>query len=91
MPAILDLPPRTALEFELTTIAVFEGMMRRLHANQYRRIQRARELAAEVEGVRPSSNAGEREMATRSFVAELATTPAPTRHPLRVWSPKPSA
>jgi len=74
MPAILDLPPQTALEFELTAIAAFEGMIRPLHADQYRRIQRARELAVEVEGVAEPSTAGERDMATRSFVAELATT-----------------
>ena len=74
MPAILDLPPHAALEFELTAIAAFEGMIRQLHADQYRRIQRARELAAEVDGVSGSSTAGERDMATRSFVAELATT-----------------
>lgn len=74
MPAILDLPPQAALEFELAALAAFEGMMRQLHAEQYRRIQRARELAATVEGVTASSTSGERDMATRSFVAELATT-----------------
>jgi hypothetical protein len=74
MPATLDLPPHAALEFELTALAAFEGMIRQLHADQYRRVQRARELAAEVEGVGESSTAAERDMATRSFVAELATT-----------------
>ena len=74
MPALLDLPPQSALEFELAAIAAFEGMIRQLHADRYRRIQRARELAAEVDGVTGSSTAGERDMATRSFVAELATT-----------------
>lgn len=74
MPAILDLPPQAALEFELTALAAFEGMMRQLHAEQYRRIQRARELAAELDGVTQSSTSNERDMATRSFVAELATT-----------------
>jgi hypothetical protein len=74
MPAILDLRPQSALEFELAAIAAFEGMIRQLHADQYRRIQRARELAAEVDGVTRSNTAGERNMATRAFVAELATT-----------------
>ena len=74
MAALLDLPPQAALEFELTAIATFDRMMRQLHAEQYRRIQRARELAAVVEGVTESSTVGERDLATRSFVAELATT-----------------
>ena len=64
MPALLDLPPQSALEFELAAIAAFEGMIRQLHADQYRRIQRARELAAEVDGVTGSSTAGERDMTT---------------------------
>ena len=51
MPAILDLSPEAALEFELTPIAALEGVLRGIHAEQYERIQRARHLAAEVEGV----------------------------------------
>ncbi|WP_448809571.1 DUF222 domain-containing protein [Agromyces bauzanensis] len=74
MPAILDLPPEAALEFELTAISTFDVMIRQIQAEQYRRIQRAHELAAVVEGVSAASTAGERDMATRSFVAELATT-----------------
>ncbi len=74
MPGTLELPTHTALQFELASIAAFEGMLRQLHADQYRRIQRARELAAEVDGVTASSTTRERDMATRSFVAELATT-----------------
>ncbi|MGR0320012.1 DUF222 domain-containing protein [Agromyces sp. ZXT2-3] len=74
MPAILDLPADAALEFELASIAEFERLMRRLHADRFRAVQRARELAVEACGVGPSSPARDRDMATRSFVAELATT-----------------
>jgi hypothetical protein len=73
MPAILDLPPQAALEFELASITAFDGMLRQLQAEQYRRIQRARDHAAVIEGVGESSTADERDMATRSFVAEVAT------------------
>jgi hypothetical protein len=41
MPAILDLPPEAALEFELAALAGFEGMIRHIQAEQYRRVQRA--------------------------------------------------
>lgn len=74
MPAILDLPPEAALDFELAALAGFDGMMRQMLAEQYRRIQRARRHAAEVDGVTTSSTSAERDMVTRSFVAELATT-----------------
>ncbi|WP_173923071.1 HNH endonuclease signature motif containing protein [Agromyces sp. Marseille-P2726] len=74
MPAIIDLPPAAALEFELAAIETFDRMIRQIQADQYRRVQRARELAAEVDGVTPSSTSRERDMAMRSFVAELATT-----------------
>lgn len=73
MPALLDLAPQAALEFELGALATFEGMIRQLHADQYRRIQRARELAAGIDGVTASSSARDRDLATRSFVAEIAT------------------
>ncbi|MRX42670.1 HNH endonuclease signature motif containing protein [Agromyces kandeliae] len=74
MPAILDLPAEQALEFELAAIVSAEQLMRRLHADRYRAVQRARELATEVAGFTESSRARDRDMATRSFVAELATT-----------------
>lgn len=74
MPAIIEAPPETALEFELAAIETFDRMIRQIHAHQYRRIQRARALHAEVGGVTASTTAGQRELATRSFVAELATT-----------------
>ncbi|WP_172979980.1 DUF222 domain-containing protein [Agromyces agglutinans] len=74
MSATLLAPPEAALEWELMSIAAFDGMIRQIQADQYRRVQRARELAAEVERVTESSTSRERDMATRSFVAELATT-----------------
>ncbi|WP_353816636.1 hypothetical protein [Agromyces sp. SYSU T00266] len=74
MPAILALPVEQALEFELAAIASVERLIRRLHADRYRSIQRAREFATEAVGVTASSTARDRDMATRSFVAELATT-----------------
>ncbi|UIP58257.1 HNH endonuclease signature motif containing protein [Agromyces marinus] len=74
MPATLDLPAEAALELELASITVYEQLIRQLHAERYRAVQRARELAAEADGVTESSAAGERDLATRSFVAELATT-----------------
>ncbi|WP_136708795.1 HNH endonuclease signature motif containing protein [Agromyces sp. H66] len=74
MPATPDATPHAALERELAAITAHERAIRRLHAEQYRRIQRARELAAVAEGVTPTSTSSERDMATRSFVAELATT-----------------
>ncbi|GAA1059776.1 HNH endonuclease signature motif containing protein [Agromyces bracchium] len=74
MPAILDLPAEQALEFELAAIVSAEQLIRRLHADRYRAVQRARALATEVAGITESSRAGDRNMATRSFVAELATT-----------------
>lgn len=74
MPASIEAPPETELEWELQAIAAFEGMIRQLHAHQFRRIQRARALHAEVEGVTGSATPGQRNLATRSFVAELATT-----------------
>lgn len=64
----------TALAWELDAIAAFDGMIRQIQADQYRRVQRARELAAELDRVSASSTVRERDMSTRSFVAELATT-----------------
>ncbi|WP_173922097.1 HNH endonuclease signature motif containing protein [Agromyces sp. Marseille-P2726] len=74
MLAELDLSPQAELEFELTAIETFERVIRQIQAGQYVRIQRARELANEVEGVAATSTSAERDMATRSFIAELATT-----------------
>ena len=74
MPAAPDPSPNEALERELAAITANELAIRRLHAEQYRRVQRARELASVVEGVTAASTSSERDMATRSFVAELATT-----------------
>lgn len=66
--------PAIALARELALIEAFERMIRSAQAEQYRRVQAARELAAEVEGVTDASSPVDREFATRSFVAELATT-----------------
>ncbi|GAA1514491.1 hypothetical protein BJ978_002199 [Agromyces terreus] len=74
MPAIIDAPPLTALQFRLAAISAYDGMIRQAQADQYRHVQLAREAAAEVEGVTAASSAAERDLATRSFVAELATT-----------------
>ena len=74
MPGTLDLAHEAALEAELAAISTFETAIRQLQAGQYRCIQRARELAAQVERVTESSTSRERDMAKRSFVAELATT-----------------
>ncbi|HEU0182101.1 MAG TPA: DUF222 domain-containing protein, partial [Agromyces mariniharenae] len=74
MPASLDLAHEAALEAELAAISTFETAIRQLQAGQYRCIQRARELAADVERVTESSTSRERDMARRSYVAELATT-----------------
>lgn len=69
----MTVAPRQALEWELAAIGAFDGMIRQIQADQYRRVQRARELAAEVDGVTPASSTEEREMSVRSFIAELAT------------------
>ncbi|WP_308799833.1 HNH endonuclease signature motif containing protein [Agromyces silvae] len=74
MQSAIETQPATALEWELAAISAFDGMIRQIQADQYRRIQRARELADELDGVSPASTSRERDMSTRSFVAELATT-----------------
>ncbi len=74
MPATLDLAHEAALEAELAAISTFETAIRQLQAGQYRCIQRARALAVDVERISESSTSRERDMAKRSFVAELATT-----------------
>ncbi|GAA1775520.1 HNH endonuclease signature motif containing protein [Agromyces lapidis] len=74
MPTIVEGPPLEALQFELAAISAFEGMLRQIQADQYHRIQRARELAGIVDGVGAAATAAERDLAARSFVAELATT-----------------
>lgn len=63
-----------ALEAELSAIRAFDGMIRQIHGDQFLRIQRARELAAELDGVTEMSLWRDREFARRSFVAELATS-----------------
>lgn len=62
-----------ALDAELEQVAALDRVIRAAQAEQYRRIESARSLAATVEGLADSSSASAREFATRSFVAELAT------------------
>lgn len=68
-----DVELDTELDLELAAISECERMIRTLHAERYRRVQRARALAAEADGLSPASTSREREMSARSFVAELAT------------------
>lgn len=71
-------PPTTTaqstLAGELRRIVELERLIRAAQAEQLRRIETARVLAAAVEGVTDASRPIDREFATRSFVAELATT-----------------
>lgn len=71
-------PPATTAQSmlvgELHRIVELEGLIRAAQAEQLRRIESARVLAAAVEGVTDASRPIDREFATRSFVAELATT-----------------
>ncbi|WP_022893500.1 HNH endonuclease signature motif containing protein [Agromyces subbeticus] len=74
MSATVIAPPEAALTWELTAISAFDGMIRQIQADQYRRIARARALAVELEGVTDESTTAQRDLAERSFIAELATT-----------------
>ncbi|MGH3703927.1 MAG: DUF222 domain-containing protein, partial [Agromyces sp.] len=74
MSATVIASPEAALTLELAAISVFDGMIRQIQADQYRRVERARALAAEVDGVTDESTGSQRDLAARSFVAELATT-----------------
>ena len=65
--------PQTALDAELEQITALDRVIRAAQAEQFGRIEAARLLAAELEGVTERSGSAEREFATRSFVAELAT------------------
>lgn len=65
---------QAALAVELEQIVALERVIRSAQAEQFRRIEAARVLAAEVEGVTDASSPVDREFATRAFVAELATT-----------------
>lgn len=65
---------QTMLAAELERIVELERGIRAAQAEQLRRIETARVLAARVDGVTDVSAPADREFATRSFVAELATT-----------------
>ncbi|BDZ54116.1 HNH endonuclease signature motif containing protein [Agromyces marinus] len=69
----LALGETDALGEVLADIAATERMIRWAQAQQVVLIEAARRLHAELEGVSGSSGAAERDLATRSFVAELAT------------------
>ena len=62
------------LSAELDRIAGLERAIRAAQAEQFRCIEAARQLAAEVEGVTDASSSVDREFALRSFVAGVATT-----------------
>ena len=62
------------LSAELDRIAGLERAIRAAQAEQFRCIEAARQLAAEVEGVTDASSSVDREFAQLSFVAEVATT-----------------
>lgn len=63
-----------ALEADLASIVALERSIRVAQAEQLRLVANARERAAVLEGVHEGSSQADREFATRSFIAELATT-----------------
>lgn len=67
------LAAEAALDAELEAIVELERSIRAAQAEQLRRIQRAHGWAHAVERVHEGSNSTDRELATRAFVAELAT------------------
>lgn len=71
-------PTQTSIEHDLdadlTAIAALERSIRVAQAEQLRLVARARERAALLDGVHDGSPWSDREFATRSFIAELATT-----------------
>ncbi|UOE44704.1 HNH endonuclease signature motif containing protein [Agromyces larvae] len=73
MAGTITISAEAALEDELYLVRELDGVLRRVQAELYRRVERARELAASVEGVHEGSTAVERELAARSFRAEIAT------------------
>ncbi|RXZ72882.1 HNH endonuclease [Agromyces albus] len=62
------------LAADLHAIVALEREIRVAQAEQLRLVARARARAAQLEGVHDGSSSGDREFATRSFIAELATT-----------------
>lgn len=74
MPTLPEPVSRVALDAELARIVELDGVIRAAQAEQFRRVESARALAAEVEGVTDASSFVERDFAMRAFVAELATT-----------------
>ncbi|WP_395244143.1 DUF222 domain-containing protein [Agromyces sp. MMS24-K17] len=70
----LDAALDQALAADLDAITALERGIRSAQAEQLRLVARARERAELLEGVHDGSSTTERELATRAFVAELATT-----------------
>jgi hypothetical protein len=68
------LEAQARLRAELDRVVELERAVRAAQAEQLRHIELARRLAADVEGVTDASLFVDREFATRSFVAELATS-----------------
>ena len=62
-----------ALQADLDRIVALERRIRAAQAEQLRLVERARGYAHAVEGVHAGSSPAQREFATRSFLAELAT------------------
>lgn len=62
-----------ALDADLASIVALERSIRVAQAEQLRLVASARERAAMLEGVHEGSSQADREFATRSFIAELAT------------------
>lgn len=73
-PDFTEFEAAVALAEELAMVVAFERVIRRAQAEQFRRIEAARAMAAIVDEVTESSTSTEREFANRSFMAELATT-----------------
>ncbi|RXZ67864.1 HNH endonuclease signature motif containing protein [Agromyces albus] len=74
MTTLPALSPQAALDAELSRIVELDRVIRAAQAEQFRRIEAARALVAEVEGVTDASPFVDREFAMRAFVAELGTT-----------------
>ena len=62
------------LSDDLGSIVALERIVRVAQAEQLRLVRRARDRAALLDGVHDGSTSSDREFATRSFIAELATT-----------------
>lgn len=79
-PPVEAIPARSSSSLEgglaadLSAIVALERSIRVAQAEQLRLVARARARAAQLDGVHDGSSSSDREFATRSFIAELATT-----------------